>query len=144
MIATNDGHEIPSSPITVEAIMEIQELNHVALHVSDVEASCEFYHKVMQFDRLPRPAFSFPGAWFRLGEVQELHLIGGRLEDPIGGRRGNHYALLVEDLEPWIAHLDQHQLSFEGPLNRPDGATQVFFSDPDGHIIELCTKPPNL
>ncbi|MCA9037509.1 MAG: VOC family protein, partial [Planctomycetaceae bacterium] len=24
---------------------------------------------------------------------------------------------------------------------RPDGAIQVFLTDPDGHVIELCTSP---
>ena len=55
--------------------MKIYELNHVAIHVKDVEASCEFYRNVLRLEPIPRPAFTFPGAWFRLGDNQELHLI---------------------------------------------------------------------
>src|SRR2546422_1010513 len=78
--------------------MKIYELNHVAIHVKDVEASCEFYKRVLKLEPMPRPAFTFPGAWFRLGENQELHLIGERSEPVFGHNRGNHYALRVDDL----------------------------------------------
>jgi len=53
---------------------------------------------------LPRPAFDFPGAWFRLGAVQELHLIGRR--GPVAVTDGNHhFALRVDDLAAWEKHL---------------------------------------
>lgn len=70
--------------------MRIVELNHVAIHVSDVETSCEFYRNVLQLESLPRPAFTFPGAWFRLGAQQELHIIGERGEPVHSHNRGNH------------------------------------------------------
>src|SRR5205807_4283314 len=73
--------------------MKIQELNHVAIHVSEVEKSCEFYRRVLQLEAIPRPAFTFPGAWFRLGANQELHLIGDRAEPVFSHNRGNHFAL---------------------------------------------------
>ena len=61
--------------------MKTLELNHVAIHVEDVERTCDFYANVLQLTPLPRPAFDFPGAWFLLGAVQELHIIGNREED---------------------------------------------------------------
>ena len=124
--------------------MQVRELNHVAVHVADVDASCRFYEECLRLTRLPRPAFSFPGAWFRLGSQQELHLIGGRdpKSDSGGHRRGNHYALLVDDLVAWAEHLRACDVPFEGPRDRPDGAQQIFLRDPDGHVIELCTSPP--
>lgn len=121
--------------------MQIQELNHVAIHVADVERSCDFYARVLQLQRLPRPAFDFPGAWFRLGQNQELHIIGQRQEPVISQSRGNHYALLIDDPEAWEKHLAAEQANFRPPRKRPDGATQIFLADPDGHTIELCTRP---
>lgn len=56
--------------------MKVLQLNHVALHVADVSASVRFYSDVLKLEEIPRPAFRFPGAWFRLGVDQELHLIG--------------------------------------------------------------------
>lgn len=121
--------------------MKICELNHVAILVSNVERSCDFYQRVLQLPPLPRPAFDFPGAWFRLGTTQELHLIGERGEAVVAGSRGNHFALQVEDLDGWEAHLRQVGADVFPRKQRPDGAWQVFVSDPDGHYIELFTPP---
>jgi lactoylglutathione lyase len=117
--------------------MKILELNHVAIHVRDVEKTCEFYANVLRLERMPRPAFTFPGAWFRLGENQELHIIGERTEPVQSHHRGNHFALRVQDLEPWLDHFAKLGIELRGPVRRPDGATQIFLSDLDGHIIEL-------
>ncbi|HNQ73648.1 MAG TPA: VOC family protein [Verrucomicrobiota bacterium] len=122
--------------------MQIVELNHVALFVLDVERSCEFYLRVLKLSPLPRPAFDFPGAWFRLGTTQQLHLIGGRREPTISGKRSNHFALRIDDVPAWRQHLIRVGADFLPPKQRPDGAWQIFLSDPDGHMIELCTPPP--
>jgi lactoylglutathione lyase len=121
--------------------MRIVELNHVALHVAEVERSRVFYRDVLQLAEIPRPAFDFPGAWFRLGERQELHLIGGRELEARSHNRGNHWALLVDDLDVWEAHLKNVHYPFFPRRRRPDGAGQIFLIDPDGHYLELCTPP---
>ena len=117
--------------------MKIQELNHVAIHVSDVEESCRFYREVLRLAPLPRPAFRFPGAWFRLGASRELHLIGDRAEPVFSHNRGNHFALQVEDIDAWERHLESLGAASLPRQRRPDGATQIFLRDPDGHVIEL-------
>ena len=43
--------------------MKTQDLNHIALHVEDLEASMEFYGEKLGFEPIPRPDFDFPGAW---------------------------------------------------------------------------------
>jgi lactoylglutathione lyase len=113
------------------------ELNHVALHVKDVEKSCQFYRDILLLEPIPRPAFTFPGAWFRLGVFQELHLIGERGEPVHSHHRGNHFALRVDDLDAWETHLKQSAWDFRPRKTRPDGIQQVFLADPDGHVIEL-------
>lgn len=118
--------------------MRLKQLDHVALHVRDLEESRRFYGEVLKLQPLPRPAFDFPGAWFRLGASQELHLIAGRNREVISSPRGNHYALQVDDLAVWERHLRDVETPFQGPVTRPDGARQIFLSDPDGHVIELC------
>jgi len=118
------------------------ELNHVALHVKDVEQSAEFYRRVLLLEPMPRPAFPFPGAWFHLGEFQELHLIGERTEPVQSHNRGNHYALRVDDMDAWEAHLKKEGAKYLPRRTRPDGAMQIFVKDPDGHLVELCTMPP--
>jgi lactoylglutathione lyase len=115
-------------------------LDHVAIHVKELEKSCRFYREVLRLEAIPRPAFDFPGAWFRLGSVHELHLIGDRLKSVISHRQGNHFAVATGDLDGWERHF--HEVSFSQYLvkQRPDGAGQIFLEDPDGHVIELCAK----
>jgi len=124
--------------------MKILELNHVALHVADVTMSCAFYERVLRLQPLARPAFDFPGAWFRFGSCQELHLIGNRAGAVSGGSRSNHLALRVDDIAAWERHLQEAGAAFQPRKRRPDGASQIFLADPDGHFIELFTPPDTL
>jgi lactoylglutathione lyase len=121
--------------------MTVLELNHVALHITDVERSSQFYQRVLRLAPMPRPAFSFPGAWFRLGTSQELHLIANYGPPFSPTTRNNHFALRVDDLDEWQRHLATVGAEFAPKKQRPDGAWQVFLADPDGHTIELFTAP---
>jgi catechol 2,3-dioxygenase-like lactoylglutathione lyase family enzyme len=123
---------------SIISAVKILELNHVAIHVADMERSCAFYRDVLRLEMLPRPAFDFPGAWFRLGVNQELHLIG-RAGPVVMPQRNNHFALRVEDLAAWGRHLLQAGAEFQPRNQRPDGAWQIFLRDPDGHFLELFT-----
>jgi lactoylglutathione lyase len=119
--------------------LTIRELNHVALHVRDLDASIRFYGGVLGLPRLLRPNFSFDGAWFALG-TQELHLIA----DPThqADRKAFHFALRVKDAHAASAALSEKGITeLRGPAPRPDGAVQVFLQDPDGHLIELVSSP---
>lgn len=116
--------------------MEIEELNHVAIYVKDLEASYKFYHSVLELESIPRPAFDFPGAWFRLGKKQELHLIGDRREELLFHRK-HHFALKVTSIKEAEGLLRRKRVDFLGPNSRPDGARQIFLQDPDGYHIEL-------
>jgi catechol 2,3-dioxygenase-like lactoylglutathione lyase family enzyme len=123
--------------------MEHRELNHVALHVEDVEKSCEFYERVLDLKPIPRPCFNFPGEWYQLGDAQELHLIGER-DKPVNSHpRSNHFALMIDDMDAWEAHLKALKIDYYERRTRPDGAFQIYVTDPDGHSVELCTAPPN-
>ena len=121
--------------------MQTLQLNHVALHVADVERSCKFYSEILLLEPIPRPAFSFPGAWFLLGNDQELHLIGGRERQVDSHNRGNHFALLVDDIDAWERHILSAGAQLAARKTRPDGAHQIYVTDPDGHYVELCTEP---
>lgn len=125
--------------------MDIEQLDHVALHVHDLEHSVRFYREVLCLPPIDRPAFNFPGAWFGIGKRQELHLIG-RNEPKTGGTysvpQERHFAMTVANITAAADHLRQHGIEFTGPNPRPDGAAQIFLRDPDGHVIELC-MPPN-
>jgi catechol 2,3-dioxygenase-like lactoylglutathione lyase family enzyme len=122
--------------------MKIFGLDHVALHVKDLDASRAFYRDVLQFEALPRPAFDFPGAWFRIGMGHELHLIGERGQPVTSHRQGNHFAMETDDLDAWENHFKKIGFTRSLRKSRPDGAGQIFIEDPDGHVIELTCKAP--
>ena len=119
--------------------MKHLELNHVALHVQDVEKSKAFYREVLGLEEMQRPEFDFPGAWFRLGITQELHLIGERDTPVSSATRGNHYALSIDNMDEWEKRFQELGIDYRERRTRPDGALQIYVFDPDGHTIELCT-----
>ena len=117
--------------------LTVRELNHVALHVRDLEASAHFYGDILGLPALPRPDFGFGGAWFALGG-QELHLITEATRSGTPDRF--HYALRVGDAYAAAEALRARGVTeFRGPAPRPDGAVQVFLQDPDGYLIELVS-----
>lgn len=118
--------------------LKFLQLNHVALHVADVAQSVQFYSEILELEVLPRPAFSFGGAWFRLGTDQELHLIEGRNDKVNAHSRGNHFALAVSNLGEIEQILKSKNVVYQPPKQRPDGTWQIFLQDPDGYVIEIC------
>ena len=123
--------------------MDIVDLNHVAIHVSDLSESVSFYKNKLGLEELPRPDFNFRGAWFRLGSRQELHLIEGR-QSPVNSlQRGAHFALQVSSIQKAEALLRSAGVGYNPKIERPDGASQIFLQDPDGYFIELCELPNN-
>ena len=123
-------------------------IQHVGLVVSDLARSRRFYAEALGLDEVPRPSnFTFDGAWFRFGGT-ELHLLSdahatggaGQPAPGLGAARGmtHHLAFEVDDLGRACARLDDHGVRLEGgPMPRGDGYVQVFFRDPDGHVLEF-------
>ncbi len=132
--------------------IKVKHIDHITLVVADVEASRRFYVGLLGMDEVPRPAFSFEGAWFRAGSTL-IHLIkehdrsgpaGYPVEVLVKSSRNHHFAfevgnakLVAEQLKAMgVNLLDDAKL-------RPDGAVQVFLTDPDHHVVELCSAPDN-
>jgi lactoylglutathione lyase len=118
--------------------LSIKAFNHVALQVSNVERSADFYAKVLDLQEIHIPAFDYPVKWFSLGANRELHLIGRKEDNTSTGIRGNHFALEVTDILQAEKHLQDLGISYQPIKFRPDGVKQLFLTDPDGHYIELC------
>lgn len=117
--------------------IEVQELNHTAIHVRDLDASMAFYGGVLGLKPIPRPAFQFPGAWYALG-AQELHLIADANAPEAG--RSHHFALRVPDTYAARKHLEEQGFKdFVSHGSRPDGVIQLFITDPDGYLVELTS-----
>ncbi|WIX98885.1 VOC family protein [Amycolatopsis mongoliensis] len=110
-------------------------IHHVAVVVDDLDQSIGFYTRALGF-RLSadRPGTLGPGAWLDVGD-QQLHLIAGSS----GPSRGQHFAVLVDDLDAEVRRLRAAGVDVSDPV--PVGAArQSFLADPSGNAIELHEK----
>ncbi len=107
-------------------------VHHVSLNVDDAEAAIAFYTDVLGMtERGDRPDFGFGGAWLDVGD-QQLHL----LEVPVPDDRGQHFAVIVADLDAAVAEVRAKGVTVGDPS--PVGAgRQAFLHDPAGNMIEL-------
>jgi catechol 2,3-dioxygenase-like lactoylglutathione lyase family enzyme len=142
--AAKSGAAAPSA-------LHVKTLDHVTLVVKDLDRSHAFYAGVLGMQPIERPNFSFAGSWFQAGKTQ-IHLILEHAESgpagvPIpqnllGMSRIHHFAFEVDDAYAATETLRQKGIPIvSGPKNRPDGMIQVFATDPDGHVVELCSWP---
>lgn len=139
---------VPPAPATG---LRVKMIDHVTLVVKDLEASRRFYVGALGMMEVPRPAFSFDGLWFQAGATQ-IHLIleysgsgpaGNLLPADKRTTRTHHLAFAVADADAAVGELRAKGVAIlSGPKPRPDGYLQVFVTDPDGHVVELCS-PPN-
>jgi glyoxylase I family protein len=125
-------------------------LHHIALTVTGLERSRQFYREILQLEEIPRPPFNFPGAWFRLGDAYEVHLIvhdratfrGKPLDS-----RDVHFAVRVPNFREAVEFL--RSKGYREDLGRDDlrcmivqphataGYPQLYIRDPDRHVIEI-------
>ena len=125
-----------SSTVTTIAV------DHVALHVADLDASVAFYSGVFGLQEIPAAAKG--RRWMSLGRGVALHLLGGRSE-PVVDDRSVHFALTSDNLEPILQRLKDRGIAWSDfggtqatvSTGRSDGVRQIFLRDPDGYWIEV-------
>jgi glyoxylase I family protein len=130
--------------------MDIDCLHHVALPCSDLERSRRFYQEVLGLTEIPRPALPVAGAWFRVGDHQELHLVVGDAQATFRGTKGMdtndiHFAIRVsrykQALEALTAKGYREDANPDDPMGIKTsmrvGYPQIYILDPDRNIIEI-------
>lgn len=129
--------------------MKLSRIDHVALSVKDAVRSKDFYSRILGLPEIPRPHFSFPGVWYKLGEIM-IHIIQ-MPDQPEHADRAQlsaqdaHVAFFVENVEELkkvIQKVESENIPWYELENSPSGLRQVFFKDPDGHMIEIVTPNP--
>jgi len=131
--------------------MNIQSIHHVSLTVSDLERSRAFYRDILGLREITRPPFNFPGAWFQLGEHQQLHLIVHtnptfRTGKPLD-TRDSHFAVRVNDYWATVEFLRARGYREDAAADdamrlivnprATAGFPQMYILDPDRHVIEI-------
>ncbi|XP_072975166.1 glyoxylase I 4 [Typha angustifolia] len=128
--------------------MPLMALNHVSRLCKSVDASIDFYVKVLGFVLINRPtSLDFKGAWlFNYGIG--IHLVqnedGGNSPDAVPDRldpMDNHISFQCEDMGAMERRLKKMKIDYlKRTINEEEGAPidQLFFNDPDGFMIEIC------
>ena len=119
-------------------------LDHVALHVADTAKSIAFYQGVFGLKEIPSPFPPGGPRWLVFANGLELHLQPGRTA-PVAVPRRVHFAVTVPSLDPVLAYLRAHDVTWVDNADQPgqishtrtDGVQQIFFQDPDGYWIEV-------
>ena len=109
---------------------------HVALQVSDLEKSEDFYSRIIGLNKVER-SLAFPGTWYQIGDFQ-LHLIvsnwaaNPEREDKWG--RHPHVTFAIDNLDEVKRDLTEQQIPFQMSSS---GRAALFVKDPDGNTVEL-------
>ncbi|MDQ6524532.1 VOC family protein [Nocardioides sp. LHD-245] len=119
------------------------ELNHTIVHATDRDATAAFLTDVLG---LPEARVYGPFRVVELGNGVSLDVVAHP-----GPVTAQHYAFLVGDDEFDAIHarIVERGLTFwadpfhrqEGAVNRNDGGRGLYWSDPDGHNLEIITVP---
>jgi catechol 2,3-dioxygenase-like lactoylglutathione lyase family enzyme len=117
-------------------------LNHIIVPAKDKYVSARFLADILGVQ--PEPPW---------GHFVPVRTSNGVALDFINSHdvRTQHYAFLVDDAEfdagfarikdRGIAYYARPDKSGAGEINRYWGGRGVYFEDPDGHLLELITKP---
>lgn len=119
------------------------QLNHTIVYASDKEASASFLANVLGLGS-PTPF----GPFMAVETANDVTLDFLHTEGEIAGQ---HYAFLVSEAEfdEIFERIRDRGLDYwadpghrrPGQINTNDGGRGVYFNDPDGHNLEIITRP---
>jgi glyoxylase I family protein len=119
--------------------MNIQDIHHCSLIVSDTETALHFYHDVLGMPVNPdRPDLGYKGAWLDVG-TRQIHLLELPNPDPVSGRpehggRDRHVAFHIDNINKLVRVLEQEGVLYS--LSK-SARKALFCRDPDGNALEF-------
>jgi catechol 2,3-dioxygenase-like lactoylglutathione lyase family enzyme len=131
--------------------MPLSHLEHFLIQSADLEATKDWYIKVLGMRLGPSPDFRMPVYWLYLGERDVLHLtvggpgvseqrkryLGQQSEATEGSGVIDHVAFRAAGLNEMIAHLQNLGIDFKERQVDDQGLYQLFLFDPNGVKVEL-------
>ena len=132
--------------------MPLSHIEHFLVAADDLDATRDWYARVLGMRPGPHPDFGFPVHWMYIGDVDVVH-IGpsaknagdnqkkylGRASQGEGKGTGaiDHIAFRATGLRAMMAHLKSENVPFTQRRANGQALFQLFFYDPNGVKIEL-------
>ena len=132
--------------------MPLSHIEHILVAADDIDATRDWYARVLGMRSGPHPEFGFPVHWMYIGEVDVVH-IGpsaraagdnqkkylGRTSQDQGTGTGaiDHVAFRASGLRAMMQHLQKEGVAFSQRRANGQALFQLFFYDPNGIKIEL-------
>lgn len=130
------------APSKTKPAMQIR-INHIALYVTNLETSTNFYRDIIGLDTIPEPFHDGRHTWFSVSENAHLHLISGRANPP-EAEKNTHLCFSTGKMDELLEKLKAKGIHFEDwpgkaftVTKRVDGIRQIYLKDPDGYWIEI-------
>ena len=131
--------------------MPLSHMEHFLLQAEDIEATKDWYVKVLGLQVGPCPDFKFPVYWLYLGDTDVLHIttggknvsdnrktyVGQESQATRGTGVIDHVAFRASGLETMIEHLNRSGIVFKERQVDDQGLYQLFLFDPNGVKVEL-------
>ena len=132
--------------------MPLSHIEHFLLAADDIDATRDWYARVLGMRSGPHPDFGFPVHWMYIGDTDVVH-IGpsaraasenqkkylGRTSQDTGAGTGaiDHIAFRASGLREMMRHLQKEKIQFTQRRANGQALFQLFFYDPNGVKIEL-------
>ena len=118
-------------------------LNHTIVPARDAKASATFLAELLG-RATPKPFGPFFGVDLDNDVTLDFMSMDGKI-------RSQHYAFLVseQEFDEIFGRIRQRGARYwadpglhrEGEINRRDGGRGLYWEDPDGHLLEILTRP---
>jgi catechol 2,3-dioxygenase-like lactoylglutathione lyase family enzyme len=132
--------------------MPLSHIEHFLVASDDIDATRDWYARVLGMTTGPHPDFGFPVHWMYLGGVDVVHIgpsarMAGAIQKQYLGRTSqkseqgtgaiDHIAFRATGLRDMLEHLKSEKISFTKRRANGQALFQLFFHDPNGIKIEL-------
>jgi len=132
--------------------MPLKHIEHFLVAADDIDATRDWYARVLGMRSGAHPDFGFPVHWMYLGDVDIVHIgpsakAAGEIQKKYLGRTSrdagagtgalDHIAFRATGLRAMLEHLKREKIQFTQRRANGQALFQLFFYDPNGIKIEL-------
>ena len=132
--------------------MGLSHIEHFLVAADDIDATRDWYARVLGMKSGPHPDFGFPVHWMYIGDVDVVHIgpsakMAGEIQKKYLGRTSqgsaegtgaiDHIAFRATGLRTMLEHLKREKIGFTQRRANGQALFQLFFHDPNGIKIEL-------